>query len=115
MRFVIDAHLPVSLVNYFEGHDVLHTLSLKDGNFTADQNINEISLTQKRVVITKDSDFYHSFITFRKPYKLVFVKLGNMRLRDLKSYFERNSEQLITLLEDHSFIILEPDRIRVLD
>jgi hypothetical protein len=51
----------------------------------------------------------------RRPYKLVLVKLGNMRLGDLKLYFERNAATIISLMEEHSFIILELEKIRVLD
>jgi predicted nuclease of predicted toxin-antitoxin system len=49
------------------------------------------------------------------PKKLVLVKLGNMRLKELKGYFERNAGKLIELLEEHSFIILEAGKIRVLE
>lgn len=115
MKFIIDAHLPPSLTTYFEGHDIIHTSLLEDGNFTSDRTINHLSISEQRILITKDTDFYYSFTTKREPYKLVLVKLGNMRLKDIKGYFERNAKQLIALLEDHSFLILEPERIRILD
>jgi len=91
MKLILDAHLPSSLAQYFPGHDVLHTSALPEGNLTSDETLNQISLLEDRVLITKDSDFYHSYVAARKPKKLVLVKLGNMRLKDLKSYFERNS------------------------
>lgn len=115
MKLILDAHLPASLAQYFPGHDVIHTSALPEGNFTADRTINQISILEDRVLITKDSDFYYSYVAARKPKKLVLVKLGNMRLKELKSYFERNAEQLISLLEDHSFLILEASKIRVLE
>jgi predicted nuclease of predicted toxin-antitoxin system len=90
MKLILDAHLPASLAQYFPGHDVLHTSFLSEGNFTSDSTINEISILEDRVLITKDSDFYYSFVASRKPKKLVLVKLGNMRLKELKAYFERN-------------------------
>ncbi len=88
---------------------------LPEGNFTADSTINQISILEDRVPIIKDSDFYYSYVAARKPKKLVLVKLGNMRLNELKAYFERNAGQLIELLEDHSFLILESLKIRVLE
>jgi hypothetical protein len=36
-----------------------------------------------------------------------------MRLGDLKKYFERNAATITKLLEQNSFIILEPDKIRI--
>lgn len=115
MKLILDAHLPASLAQYFPGHDVLHTSALPEGNFTDDRIINEISILEDRILITKDSDFYYSYVAVRKPKKLVLVKLGNMRLKELKAYFERNARQLITLLEEHSFLILEASKIRVLE
>jgi len=115
VNFLIDAHLPASLTAYFEGHDVLHTSMLEKGNLTSDHNINALSVLEHRILITKDADFYYSYISARKPYKLVLVKLGNMRLQDLKAYFERNAPNIIQLLAEHSFLILEPDRIRILE
>ena len=115
MKFIIDAQLPATLASYFPEHDIIHTLSLEEGNLTTDNQINLLSVSEERILITKDDDFYHSYIALHKPYKLVLVKLGNMRLRDLKSYFERNAPTVISLMKEHSFIILEPEKIRVLD
>ena len=61
-----------------------------------------------------DAHLPQSLASFFKD-KLVLVKLGNMRLKDLKSYFEQNARQIITLMQEHSFIILEPERIRILE
>ena len=115
MKLILDAHLPASLAQYFPGHDVMHTSTLLEGNSTDDRIINQISILEDRALITKDSDFYYSYVATRKPKKLVLVKLGNMRLKELKAYFERNATQLITLLEEHSFLILEASKIRVLE
>ena len=105
--------MPKSICEYFHNHDCIHTIDLKEGNFTKDSTINEISIKEKRVVITKDTDFYYSYIASQKPYKLVLVKLGNMRLSEIKTYFKANSSKIIEILEEHSFIILEKNKIRI--
>ena len=115
MKLIIDAHLPKLIATYFADCDVIHTSQLEDGNLTSDDLINKISIDEQRILITKDSDFYYSYIGKRKPYKLVLVKLGNMRLRQMLFYFERNASKIIELLHENSFIILEQERIRVLD
>jgi predicted nuclease of predicted toxin-antitoxin system len=76
MKFLLDAQLPPSLKQVFTdtGYDcVLHTLDLELGNDTTDKMINQISVAEKRIVITKDSDFFDSFIIKKEPYKLIFV------------------------------------------
>ncbi len=113
MKFLIDAHLPVALCEYFADYDCVHTSILEAGNLTKDSFINDLSIKEKRAVITKDTDFFYSFNTTGKPYKLVLVRLGNMRLTDLKNYFKKNSPKIIELLKNQSFIVLEINKIRI--
>jgi predicted nuclease of predicted toxin-antitoxin system len=115
MKFLIDAHLPLSISIYFEGHDVVHTSSLIEGNKTKDKSINKLSIKENRIVITKDADFYYSYLSAKKPYKLVLVKLGNMKISELKLYFRLNADKIISIMETSSFVILEKENIRILE
>lgn len=80
MKFLVDAHLPRQLAALllWQGHDAVHTFDLPDGNRTTDKKINELSLTEQRVVITKDADFVNSFLLSLVPYKLRLVSTGNI-------------------------------------
>jgi predicted nuclease of predicted toxin-antitoxin system len=93
----------------------MHTSELENGNRTKDRLINSLSILENRILVTKDNDFYYSYVAAHKPAKLVLVKLGNMRLRELKNYFERNAGRIIELLSEHSFLVLERENIRVLE
>ena len=104
-----------SISRFFADCDVVHTSALVKGNLTADNTINKLSVLEERILITKDSDFYYSYIARKKPFKLVLVKFGNMRLKDLLEYFERNAIKIKELIAVISFIILEEDRIRILE
>jgi predicted nuclease of predicted toxin-antitoxin system len=44
------------------GHDAVHTLDLPEKNETEDRIINQISLADQRVVISKDTDFFYSHL-----------------------------------------------------
>jgi len=59
MKFLVDAHLPPSLCALLQaaGHDAIHTTQLPAQNRTSDQVINELSVTDTRVDISKDTDF----------------------------------------------------------
>ncbi|WP_350340034.1 DUF5615 family PIN-like protein [Paraflavitalea speifideaquila] len=70
---------------FFKDQDVVHSSELSEGNLTSDKTINTISITEQRTVITKDTDFYYSYLAKKEPFKLVLVKLGNMRLQDIKN------------------------------
>ena len=69
MKFIIDAQLPKSLAYSLrkKGFDAIHTSELPDGNDTTDAEINRLSLTENRVVISKDGDFYDSFTAKKEP------------------------------------------------
>ena len=115
MKFLVDAHLPKSICGYFINCECIYTSDLETGNITKDTAINTLSLNEKRIVITKDTDFYYSYIISQRPYKLVLVKLGNMRLAEIKRYFKDNSKKMLEILEKHSFIVLERSKIRILE
>lgn len=76
MKFLVDAHLAASLCALLQqaGHNAIHTNHLAAQNQTSDEVINEISLREHRVVVTKDSDFYHSHLLHGKPWKLMLVR-----------------------------------------
>lgn len=108
MKFLIDAQLPGTLKKLFldNGHDCVHTLDLPKRNETPDNLINEISISEERIVITKDGDFLDSFIIKKQPYKLVLVKLGNCSKKNLLEFFDLHFNDLITRLMTEDFVIL---------
>lgn len=59
----MDAQLPVSVKALIleKGFDCIHTSDLMDGNSTKDAVLSALSMIEKRVVISKDSDFYKSY------------------------------------------------------
>jgi len=67
------------------------------------------------VVISKDTDFFHSFLLNRKPPKLIIGKVGNLKLRGMKQLFESQAESLALLLENQDLIELHLDKAIVLE
>ncbi len=117
MKFIIDAHLPKSIGVFFRdlGHDTIHTSDLVLGNSTNDNEILAVAISEGAIVITKDADFYHSFLLFRKPTKLVLVKVGNLRLKELRKLFETQAASLADLLENYDLLELHVDKIIAID
>jgi len=66
-------------------------------------------------VISKDSDFLHSFLLYRKPPKLVIVKVGNLKLRELRHLFDSEAENLALVLADHDLVELYSDKVVAVD
>ena len=68
MKFLIDAQLPRRLAAQLRqaGLEAIHTLDLPDGNRTTDRVINELSIKEQYIVVTKDADFVESFLLGRE-------------------------------------------------
>ena len=108
MKFLIDAQLPPSLKRLFtiKGFDCIHTLDLAQGNNTPDKIVTEISIAEQRILITKDSDFFDSFILKGEPYKLILVKLGNISKNELIRFFNSHFEEIIEKIKVESMILI---------
>ena len=115
MKFLVDAQLPISLARFLQtkGYDTLHTRDLPQKNLTSDSQINEISLREQRIVITKDADFVNSFMTIRKPYKLLLITTGNIKNNELKEIFIKNLSLLVDLLQHHDYVEMNHEEVIV--
>ena len=113
MKFLIDAQLPRRLAVQLQqaGFEATHTLDLTDGNRTTDHRLIALSLTERAVVITKDSDFVQSFLLRREPWKLLLVSTGNINNDQLLSLFRVNMDQLAHALGTFDFIELNRTRL----
>ncbi|MEY3421710.1 MAG: hypothetical protein RIR48_2006 [Bacteroidota bacterium] len=97
MKFLIDAQLPKALAIFLnnQGYQSIHTLDLPSKNKTSDSEIIELSLRENLIVISKDSDFYNSFLQKGEPYKLIYLKVGNMSTTEISSLFANNLSVII--------------------
>ena len=106
MRFLVDAQLPRRLIKQLQhaGHEAIHTLDLPLGNRTPDTVINDLSINEHYVVVTKDSDFVDSFHLHKKPWKLLLVATGNIRNADLEALFLANIDKIVDGFATSDFI-----------
>ena len=113
MKFFVDAHLPPGLCEVLQaaGHEAVHTRTLPTGNLTPDEAINQVSLREQWVVVSKDSDFYYSHLLHGKPWKLLLIRTGNLGTRELKELFGQHLAEIVQALEQNSLV--ELDRLRV--
>jgi predicted nuclease of predicted toxin-antitoxin system len=104
MKFIVDAQLPKAVSDFLnaQGHDSIHTLDLPDKNRTTDGQIVEIAAKEKRVVISKDSDFLDSYLINNSPEKLVLIKTGNIKNLVLLNILQKHLEHLLDNMLHHS-------------
>ena len=113
MKFIVDAQLPKSLSNLlkYRGFDSIHTLDLPNKNSTSDKEITEIAINEKRIVITKDSDFLESFLLNSKPEKLIVVRTGNIPNPILLKIFDNNLELIKSMISRSNLIEITRNEI----
>ena len=111
MKFLVDAQLPLRLARWLqdEGHDVVHTRDLPQGNRTSDADINDRSVREQRVVVMKDVDFVDTFHLKREPRKLLLVATGNIGNSDLEELFASSLDDIVHALETSDFVELGHD------
>lgn len=111
MKFLVDAQLPrrLSTLLRARGYDGVHTLDLPQGNLTPDAVINDLSVAEERIVVTKDADFVNSLIVRGMPYKLLLISTGNIRNSELEPLFFANLEAIVAGFASHDYI--EIDRV----
>lgn len=107
MRFIVDGQLPIALKHWLASKgffDAIHTRDLPNKNLTDDLVIIAKSVREKRIVITKDSDFFKYYILHGKPYKFLMVSTGNIVNETLIAIFEINWDVIVTLLDKNSVV-----------
>ena len=113
MKFLIDAQLPPMLCEILisKGVDALHVNSLPKGDESTDNDINRFANENEFVVITKDSDFYHSHMIFGEPRKLLLITTGNIKNKILFDLIRANSKVIMRLFETCSYVELNNNGI----
>ena len=108
MNFLVDAQLPRRLAYRLRdaGHDVLHTLDLPEGNRTTDEEINDLSTHDARVVVTKDTDFVDTFLLVHRPHKLLLISTGNIANADLEHLFMGQLSTIAMAFESYEYLEL---------
>ncbi len=106
MRFLVDAQLPRRLTKQLQqaGVEAVHTLDLPLGNRTPDQVINDLSVTERYILVTKDSDFVDSVDLQKKPWQLLLVSTGNIGNSELETLFLANIEQILKGFDSSDFL-----------
>ncbi|MCR9101021.1 MAG: DUF5615 family PIN-like protein [bacterium] len=117
LKFIVDAQLPRSLARLLNNHgyDTLHTLDLPNQNATQDLDIVKRSMAEKRVVISKDFDFYDRFFRKLEPYKLLYISTGNIPNQQLLNIFQSNLPKISEALDTGFVIEITRSSIIVID
>ena len=113
IKFIIYAQLPYILAGILrsKGFDVIHTDDLPNKERTTDNEIRTLAKEESRIVITKDNDFFDSYILSKSPTRLLLISTGNIINKDLFILFEKNLEVIAVYFERYNFLELTNDEL----
>ena len=104
MQFIIDENLPDNFP-LWSNPSFSHVLKIKE--ISSDSDIWQYALINNLVIVTKDTDFYFRFLSAQKSPKIVWLRVGNLRKKELLFFVENIWHQIERLLEMHSFVIAD--------
>jgi predicted nuclease of predicted toxin-antitoxin system len=107
-KWLIDTQLPPQLSKFLVqlGQDAVHTSSYEKGIFISDSEIRKIAISENRIIITKDSDFYngHFLNTIMPP--VLYLRLGNISNKELINIIINNFEKITEAIDQKSKLII---------
>ena len=96
----------------WKGADAIHTTHFPEGHLLQDADIAQIALQEQRIIVTKDSDFPDVFFLKGAPPRLVYLRLGNIRNRELTAFLETRWALLEELLaQDVGMLVVSQQQI----
>ena len=115
MKFLVDAQLPIRLVQVLEaaGHDARHTTDLPNGNRSTDREVAEAADADSRVVVHEGRGLPRQPPALRRPAPPPRRRDGQHRNTPLLELVERWTESLIEAFEEADFVELNADTVVV--
>jgi predicted nuclease of predicted toxin-antitoxin system len=107
-RFLIDANLPNRFALWRDPDFELvaeHDDSWPDSTVWAYARSNDLT------IVTKDADFSDRMMSCSPPPRVIHLRVGNMRLAELRAFLTRAWPQLATLSREHKLLIVHDAHI----
>ena len=76
-----------------------------------DEQIWEDAKKEKLTIITKDSDFSSKIIMAKPPPKVIHLRIGNLKMKDLHSFLNDNWPEIVELLSSCKLINVYRNKI----
>jgi predicted nuclease of predicted toxin-antitoxin system len=102
-RLIVDTQLPPSLAEFFRrrGFDATHIVDYPLGALTQDDEIISIATNEKRIVVTKDMDFFDHFMLKNYPPAILLLQLGNIKNRELFVFIQNHLNTIYELFTEN--------------
>ncbi len=110
-HFLVDVNLP-KYFHFFNSPEFTHVTDL-DRTMT-DEQIWNYAVENNLVILTKDTDFYFKCLVAVNSTKVVYFKVGNLKLRELHQFFTTNWDTIIEKLPLAKLLLVEQNSITII-
>ncbi len=107
-HLLIDENLPASLADVLP-QDCSHATEL--GAQPTDLQLWSHARERNWTILTRDTDFFDRLMLDEPPPKVIWVRLGNIRRKDLENMLLRLWPRITELLETADLIEIHPDSL----
>jgi predicted nuclease of predicted toxin-antitoxin system len=108
VEFIVDANLPYYF-NLWNSERFIHVKDLDDE--WTDEQIWNYARENSLTIITKDADFSSMIIFEKTPPKVVHLRIGNMRMKEMHEFLNENWEKIEKLLADNKLVNVYKDKL----
>jgi len=106
--YLVDANLPY----FFELWNSPRFIHVNDLNDTwTDEQIWEYAKKNELIIISKDTDFSNKIIVKSPPPKVIHIKVGNLKIRDLHKFLHDTWPAIEKKIRKFKLIYVYKDRI----
>jgi predicted nuclease of predicted toxin-antitoxin system len=96
-KFLIDANLPYHF-SLWNSVDFIHVADIDDT--WSDEVIWKYAKDNDLIIISKDSDFSNKIIIASPPPRVIHIKVGNMRIRELHEFLNKNWKRISNISQE---------------
>ena len=107
-KYIVDANLPYYF-SLWNNSDFIHVKDLDDS--WSDEIIWQYAKENNLTIITKDADFSLKVLYKGVPPKVIHLKFGNLRIRELHELMLKSWQKIEESLQENSLINVYFDRI----
>jgi predicted nuclease of predicted toxin-antitoxin system len=107
-HLLIDENLPASIARILPV-DSSHATDVADR--PSDRQLWDYARSRGWNILTRDTDFFDRIMLDGSPPKVIWVRLGNIRKRDLEAKLLQLWPSIVNLLEDSDLVEIHPDSL----
>jgi predicted nuclease of predicted toxin-antitoxin system len=111
-KFLVDVNLPYYF-SLWNSPDYVHQRDI-DAGWT-DEQIWNYATEHDLTIISKDADFSTRIVFHEPPPRVIHVRVGNMKIRDLFHCLTNVWKDIVELNSDHKLINIFRDRIEAIE